>query len=153
MGSVFLRLFIYFYCILFFCINLVFCRFFSKMDLKPNHTIYINNLNEKTKKEGIFFLQFTFSFYLFFSFFISFVTFSLYFSLFLELKKALYAIFSQFGQIIDILAFKTLKMRGQVSFRFRMLFLNLRFFVFLAYFYSYFFLFIYFIYFRSFYLF
>ncbi|VDN51825.1 unnamed protein product [Dracunculus medinensis] len=81
MGSVFLRLFIYFYCILFFCINLVFCRFFSKMDLKPNHTIYINNLNEKTKKE--------------------------------ELKKALYAIFSQFGQIIDILAFKTLKMRGQ----------------------------------------
>uniref|UniRef100_A0A915Q106 RRM domain-containing protein n=1 Tax=Setaria digitata TaxID=48799 RepID=A0A915Q106_9BILA len=51
------------------------------MDIKPNHTIYINNLNEKTKKE--------------------------------ELKKALYAIFSQFGQIIDIMAFKTLKMRGQ----------------------------------------
>lgn len=51
------------------------------MDVKPNHTIYINNLNEKTKKE--------------------------------ELKKALYAIFSQFGQIIDIMAFKTLKMRGQ----------------------------------------
>lgn len=22
------------------------------MDIKPNHTIYINNLNEKTKKEG-----------------------------------------------------------------------------------------------------
>ncbi|VDK43341.1 unnamed protein product [Anisakis simplex] len=50
-------------------------------DIKPNHTIYINNLNEKTKKD--------------------------------ELKKALYAIFSQFGQIIDILAFKTLRMRGQ----------------------------------------
>lgn len=33
---------------------------------------------------------------------------------FAELKKALYAIFSQFGQIIDIMAFKTLKMRGQV---------------------------------------
>jgi RNA recognition motif-containing protein len=30
-----------------------------------------------------------------------------------ELKKALYAIFSQFGQIVDIMAFKTLKMRGQ----------------------------------------
>jgi U1 small nuclear ribonucleoprotein A len=29
------------------------------------------------------------------------------------LKKALYAIFSQFGQIVDILAFKHLKMRGQ----------------------------------------
>lgn len=50
-------------------------------DIKPNHTLYINNLNEKVKKE--------------------------------ELKKALYAIFSQFGQIIDILAFKTLRMRGQ----------------------------------------
>lgn len=51
------------------------------MDVKPNHTIYINNLNEKTKKD--------------------------------ELKKALFAIFSQFGQIVDIMAFKTLKMRGQ----------------------------------------
>lgn len=30
-----------------------------------------------------------------------------------ELKKALHAIFSQFGQVIDILSFKTLRMRGQ----------------------------------------
>ena len=30
-----------------------------------------------------------------------------------ELKKSLYAIFSQFGQIMDIVALKTLKMRGQ----------------------------------------
>ncbi|KAI8485928.1 PREDICTED: U1 small nuclear ribonucleoprotein A-like [Branchiostoma belcheri] len=51
------------------------------MELRPNHTIYINNLNEKVKKE--------------------------------ELKKSLYAIFSQFGQIMDIVALKTLKMRGQ----------------------------------------
>ncbi|KAM3960769.1 U1 small nuclear ribonucleoprotein A snf [Aphomia sociella] len=51
------------------------------MDIRPNHTIYINNLNEKIKKE--------------------------------ELKKSLYAIFSQFGQILDIVALKTLKMRGQ----------------------------------------
>ncbi|XP_037937810.1 U1 small nuclear ribonucleoprotein A [Teleopsis dalmanni] len=51
------------------------------MDLRPNQTIYINNLNEKVKKE--------------------------------ELKKSLYAIFSQFGQILDIVALKTLKMRGQ----------------------------------------
>ena len=36
------------------------------MDNRPNHTIYINNLNEKIKKE--------------------------------DLKKSLYAIFSQFGQ-------------------------------------------------------
>lgn len=51
------------------------------MDIRPNNTIYINNLNEKIKKE--------------------------------ELKKSLYAIFSQFGQILDIVAMKTLKMRGQ----------------------------------------
>lgn len=51
------------------------------MDIRPNHTIYINNLNEKIKKD--------------------------------ELKKSLYAIFSQFGQIMDIIALKTLKMRGQ----------------------------------------
>lgn len=51
------------------------------MDIRPNNTIYINNLNEKIKKE--------------------------------ELKKSLYAIFSQFGQILDIVALKTLKMRGQ----------------------------------------
>lgn len=52
-----------------------------QMDIRPNNTIYINNLNEKIKKE--------------------------------ELKKSLYAIFSQFGQIVDIVALKTLKMRGQ----------------------------------------
>jgi U2 small nuclear ribonucleoprotein B'' len=51
------------------------------MEARPNHTIYINNLNEKIKKD--------------------------------ELKKSLYAIFSQFGQIADIIASKTLKMRGQ----------------------------------------
>ena len=34
-------------------------------------------------------------------------------SIFSELKKSLYAIFSQFGQILDIVAIKTLKMRGQ----------------------------------------
>lgn len=32
---------------------------------------------------------------------------------YIELKKSLYAIFSQFGQILDIIASKTLKMRGQ----------------------------------------
>jgi len=30
-----------------------------------------------------------------------------------ELKKSLYAIFSQFGPILDIVALKTFKMRGQ----------------------------------------
>lgn len=33
--------------------------------------------------------------------------------MFLELKKALYAIFSQFGPILEILTFKTIRMRGQ----------------------------------------
>ncbi|KAJ9579956.1 hypothetical protein L9F63_004429 [Diploptera punctata] len=50
-------------------------------EIRPNHTIYISNLNEKIKKD--------------------------------DLKKSLYAIFSQFGEILDIVALKTLKMRGQ----------------------------------------
>lgn len=37
----------------------------------------------------------------------------------LELKKSLYAIFSQFGDIIDIVALRTLKMRGQAFVVFR----------------------------------
>ncbi|CAH8596845.1 unnamed protein product [Schistosoma margrebowiei] len=48
---------------------------------QPNNTIYINNLNEKTKRD--------------------------------ELKKSLYAVFVQFGQILDIITSRTLKMRGQ----------------------------------------
>uniref|UniRef100_A0A3Q3N5K7 Small nuclear ribonucleoprotein polypeptide B2 n=1 Tax=Mastacembelus armatus TaxID=205130 RepID=A0A3Q3N5K7_9TELE len=51
------------------------------MDIRPNHTIYINNINDKVKKE--------------------------------ELKRSLYALFSQFGQVIDIVAMKTMPMRGQ----------------------------------------
>merc|ERR1712121_453735 len=54
---------------------------FEKKMERPNHTIYINNLNEKIKKD--------------------------------DLKKSLYAIFSQFGTILVIVALKTLKMRGQ----------------------------------------
>ena len=51
------------------------------LETRSNHTIYINNLNEKIKKD--------------------------------ELKKSLYAIFSQFGQILDILVSRIMKMRGQ----------------------------------------
>ncbi|TPP63542.1 Small nuclear ribonucleoprotein polypeptide A [Fasciola gigantica] len=47
----------------------------------PNNTVYINNLNEKIKRD--------------------------------ELKKSLYAVFVQFGQILDIITSKTHKMRGQ----------------------------------------
>lgn len=76
-------------------------------DIRPNHTIYINNLNEKVKKEGKLTFSTLFSlFELFFSYLANPM-------LILELKKALYAIFSQFGQILDIVALKTLKMRGQ----------------------------------------
>ncbi|XP_030051003.1 U2 small nuclear ribonucleoprotein B'' [Microcaecilia unicolor] len=51
------------------------------MDIRPNHTIYINNINDKIKKE--------------------------------ELKRSLYALFSQFGHVMGIVALKTMKMRGQ----------------------------------------
>lgn len=30
-----------------------------------------------------------------------------------ELKRSLYALFSQFGHVVDIVALKTMKMRGQ----------------------------------------
>jgi len=50
-------------------------------DVQPNKTIYINNLNEKIKKQ--------------------------------ELRKSLYAMFSQFGTVLDVVALKTLRMRGQ----------------------------------------
>ncbi|KAL5713108.1 hypothetical protein ACHQM5_015216 [Ranunculus cassubicifolius] len=50
-------------------------------EIAPNQTIYINNLDEKTKLD--------------------------------ELKKSLYAVFAQFGKIVEVLAFKTLKHKGQ----------------------------------------
>lgn len=53
------------------------------MDTAPSETLYINNINEKVKKN--------------------------------VLKKMLYMLFSQYGKIIDIVACKGLKRRGQVS--------------------------------------
>jgi len=50
-------------------------------EITPNQTIYLNNLNERIKKE--------------------------------ELRKSLYATFSQFGTVLDVVALKTLRMRGQ----------------------------------------
>ncbi|XP_049849012.1 U1 small nuclear ribonucleoprotein A-like [Schistocerca gregaria] len=49
--------------------------------IEPNQTIYLNNLNEKVRKD--------------------------------ELKRCLYALCSQFGPILDVVAMKTLSMRGQ----------------------------------------
>ncbi|OEL18400.1 U2 small nuclear ribonucleoprotein B'' [Dichanthelium oligosanthes] len=50
-------------------------------DIPPNQTIYLNNLNEKVKKE--------------------------------ELKRSIYALCSQYGRILDVVALKTQKLRGQ----------------------------------------
>jgi len=50
-------------------------------DISPSQTIYINNLNEKIKKQ--------------------------------PLRKALYSVFSQFGKIVEIVACRGLKLRGQ----------------------------------------
>ena len=71
------------------------------MEIPPNQTLYINNLNEKVKKEGDTLSK------------IRYLPLSGFYSLVSELKKSLYAIFSQFGPILDIVAMKTLKMRGQ----------------------------------------
>ncbi|KAG5455224.1 U1 small nuclear ribonucleoprotein A [Clonorchis sinensis] len=51
------------------------------MDIRPNHTLYVNNLNDKVKKA--------------------------------DLRKALYYLFGQHGRLLDIIAMKTMKMRGQ----------------------------------------
>lgn len=53
----------------------------NMMDVPPNQTLYIQNLNDKIKKK--------------------------------ELIKGLYSAFSQFGQILEIVARTSLKMRGQ----------------------------------------
>jgi U2 small nuclear ribonucleoprotein B'' len=50
--------------------------------VQPNHTLYINNINEKIKKN--------------------------------VLKKLLYMLFSQYGKVVQIVACKGIKMRGQV---------------------------------------
>jgi len=70
-------------------------------DIKPNHTIYIRNLNEKIRKEGPYCLVIC-----------TFIWRNQFFG-WIELKKSLHAIFSQFGSIMDIHAKKSLKMRGQ----------------------------------------
>jgi len=36
----------------YFAYSCMFCFRTAQMDIRPNHTIYINRLNEKVKKEG-----------------------------------------------------------------------------------------------------
>ena len=50
-------------------------------DVPPSQTLYINNLNEKIKKDA--------------------------------LKKSLYSSMSQYGKVLDIVACRGLKLRGQ----------------------------------------
>jgi len=57
------------------------------MEIPPNQTLYINNLNEKLPKD--------------------------------ELRRALYALFGQFGPVLDVVALKTVRMRGQAFIVFR----------------------------------
>ena len=55
----------------------------DKMDIVPSNTIYVNNINEKVKKN--------------------------------VLKRMLSMVFSQYGKVIQIVACKGLKLRGQVG--------------------------------------
>ena len=52
------------------------------MDIIASQTLYINNINEKIKKD--------------------------------VLKKTLHSLFSQFGKIVEIVACRGIKLRGQV---------------------------------------
>lgn len=74
---------------------------------EPNNTLYLKNLNERVPKSGDpksntqrkFFPVFVL------------VTNSVFLSQ--ELKQALYLIFSEYGPILDVVAMKTQKLRGQ----------------------------------------
>ena len=76
------------------------------MSVPPNQTVYVNNLPDKIKKEGALALL-TWCI-------IPYRTCSTDAgAVCSELKKCLYAIFSQFGKIVDIVALKTYRLRGQ----------------------------------------
>lgn len=89
-------------------------------EIPSNVTIYINNLNEKIKIDG---KKSQIHRPLSYNFLLTRIDFSLCDNAWiidlekknggLELKKSLHAVFSQFGKILEILAFKTLKHKGQ----------------------------------------
>jgi RNA recognition motif-containing protein len=66
----------------------------DETDVPPRETIYIQNLNEKIRIPGMWCEKNALKNVL-------------------ELKRQLYALFSQFGPILDIVAARSLKMRGQ----------------------------------------
>lgn len=87
-------------------------------EVPPNVTIYINNLNEKIKLEGKHYSTMSITHSLTHSLTLSaknesFWIYGNWVYLLSELKKSLHAVFSQFGKILEVLAFKTLKHKGQ----------------------------------------
>lgn len=68
----------------------------TENNIAPNQTIYINNLNEKVKLDGISILMQFFN--------IIWI---------IELKQSLYYLCSQYGEVLDVVAKKNIKMRGQ----------------------------------------
>jgi hypothetical protein len=83
--------------------------------IPPNQTIYVQNLYEKLPKEGAIWnsccseqqlhlqgMQLTLP-----------SPCAVLLPAIAELRKALYAMFSQFGKILDVVALKTLRLRGQ----------------------------------------
>jgi len=78
-------------------------------EIPQSNTIYINNLNEKIKIDGTLFVSCFRDFN--FRWIICFLSCRM--LLDAELKKSLNAVFTQFGKILEVLAFKTLKHKGQ----------------------------------------
>ena len=80
-------------------------------DIVPQQTLYINNLYEKLRKEGkrncIAFWQTA----LCDPFSVAPTALTCVHSA--ELKKCLFAVFSQFGKILDVVCLKTIRLRGQ----------------------------------------
>jgi len=76
----------------------------------PNHTIYINNLNEKIKINGLLHSPPPS---------LHTIPLLITFPRGIDLKSALYALASQYGTVLDIVARNTLKMRGQAFVVFR----------------------------------
>lgn len=84
-------------------------------EVTPNVTIYINNLNEKIKLEGRYSMLLSRLYVKHFPLMCSLCIDVLRIDgeWIVELKKSLHAVFSQFGKILEVLAFKTLKHKGQ----------------------------------------
>lgn len=82
---------------------------------EPNQTVYLSNLNEKVRKDGTQMQSFLFPccghlVHLGHACSPIFMANTVFYP---ELRHCLYALCSQFGPILDVVAIKSLKMRGQ----------------------------------------